>query len=92
MSEPARSESMEQRSLRAIAERTGWPAGALDACFELETAFPGWTLWWAPENIAKGFECPTGFHASFEGGHRSLNRRLFAETIEELRVQLEELG
>lgn len=49
---------------RLVAERTGWPEGALPACAELEQRHPGWHVWWMPENVWPGWERPAGFSAA----------------------------
>jgi hypothetical protein len=77
-------EVLRVRNLRLIAERTGWPAGAAEACEEMEAKFPDWWVCWSPENTCPGFEDPTGFYATFEGHHRSERRRLYAATADEL--------
>jgi hypothetical protein len=86
-----RPDTMENRNLRLIAERTGWPSGAIDLCLLMEAAFPEWTVWWARRKTAPGFECPAGFHASYRGRRRSERRELFDETGWGLREQLEQL-
>lgn len=90
--EPQQVEDVPARNKRLIAERTGWPDGALAACNRIEQAHPAWRAWWAPENIAAGFECPTGFHAQFDGRHRSERITLFAPTPEELVALIEQQG
>lgn len=77
-------EVLRERNQRLIAERTGWPEGALEACRRIETEFPAWSVGWAPENKCPGFECPTGFHARIYRAHWSERREQFAETAEEL--------
>jgi hypothetical protein len=48
---------------RLIAERTHWPAGALEACERLERRFPHWSPMWRHGNHVRGFERPPGFYA-----------------------------
>jgi hypothetical protein len=47
---------------RVIAERVGWPDGALQACQEFDERHPGWYAWWLP---------PAGYTAAWQG-HQSL--------------------
>lgn len=53
---------------RLIAERTGWPEGALQACADLEDRHPGWHVSWMNENTTPGWERPAGFYATHRGG------------------------
>jgi hypothetical protein len=70
---------------RLIAERTGWPEGALQACADLEDRHPGWHVSWMSENTGPGFERPAGFWASHPtGGHAVKKIEAFAATAEEL--------
>jgi hypothetical protein len=55
------------RNRRTIAERTGWPAGAVDACEQIEAAHPTWDVGWRPANTIRGFEAPAGFYATYRG-------------------------
>lgn len=57
------------RNRRVIAERTGWPAGALEACEQLAAEFPGRAVDWFPEwRIATpGFDRDEGFYAWWRG-------------------------
>lgn len=48
---------------RAIAERTGWPAGALQACEEFDARHPGWFVTWSAANTTPGWERPAGYTA-----------------------------
>jgi hypothetical protein len=47
-----------------IAERVGWPAGALETCERLEFEHPEWMLYWQQANDIKGWERPAGYSAS----------------------------
>jgi len=51
------------RNRRIIAERMRWPAGALEACEEIERTHPGWSPSWHDANIYPGFEAPAGYYA-----------------------------
>jgi len=89
---------LRRRNQRALAEREGWPAGALEFCHRLEDEFPGWHISWLGENTAKGWERPAGWVASRDDvsmvGADELRRlpedgtarhpRVFAETTLEL--------
>lgn len=56
-------EELAWRNRRIIAERTGWPAGALEACEQIQAAHPAWDVNWRDANTIKGFEAPAGFYA-----------------------------
>lgn len=49
---------------RVIAERTGWPEGAVEICEQIEEAHPDWDVVWHPENMIQGFEAPAGYYAT----------------------------
>jgi hypothetical protein len=49
---------------RVMAERIGWPDGALEACDKLEAAYPDWIVGWQRESTITGFARPAGFYAS----------------------------
>ena len=51
------------RNRQLIAERIGWPEGAVELCEEIEQAHPDWSVFWLPENTIEGFERPSGFMA-----------------------------
>jgi hypothetical protein len=55
--------SFARRNQKILAERLGWPAGALAACWDLENRHPGWHVDWLSENTSPGFERPAGFRA-----------------------------
>lgn len=57
------------RNRRILADRLGWPAGALAACEALDRRFPGWHTSWAPANTAAGFEAPAGYWATDQPGY-----------------------
>jgi hypothetical protein len=42
------------RNRRILAERLGWPAGALEECERIERERPGWSPWWQPANAWAG--------------------------------------
>lgn len=71
---------------RLIAERLGWPDGALDACLALEADFPRWSVYWTkgglPPDPRRGYRAFARVHwARFDA---------VAETPEELRERLDE--
>jgi hypothetical protein len=77
---------------RLIAERTGWPEGALQACADLEDRHPGWHVSWMNENVTPGWERPAGFSASHPGGSHAVKElKAFAATAEELEPLLIEV-
>lgn len=70
------------RNRRLIAERLSEPPGSVEECERVEAEYTGWHVWWAPENTAKGFECPAGYHALLEQWPRRV--RVFGETVDDL--------
>jgi hypothetical protein len=56
--------SFARKNQKLIAERTGWPKGALLTCWRLERLYPGWHVSWLGENRCPGFERPAGFWAT----------------------------
>jgi len=94
-------EPMSRRNLRLIAERSGWPPGALETCLRLEGEHPGWRVGWLRENTYPGFERPAGWLASTEElclkdadddlPGRWCSPRLFAVTPEALVKRMAEM-
>jgi hypothetical protein len=39
---------VQERNRELVAERLGWPDGAIEACRKVEAAHPGWYSWWSP--------------------------------------------
>ena len=62
-----------RRNARLIAARTGWPAGAIEACEDLAHQYPGLTVAWMPANATEGFEREPGFYA-WRSGDNPLRR------------------
>ena len=58
------------RNRRVIAERLGWPAGALEACEAIEVEHPNWYPGYRQANTVPGFESPAGFYAIRRGAAR----------------------
>lgn len=73
----------ENRTL--IAERMGWPDGAVEACRDLEREFPSWTVYWVSGELPAAPR--RGFQAIFDDHHHRM-ARAFGETPEELRENL----
>jgi hypothetical protein len=69
---------------RLVAERLGWPDGALEACSALEADYPAWHVFWTRGGLPRSPE--RGFRAI----HEERNRRteLYAPTAEDLRAQV----
>lgn len=77
---------------RLIAERTGWPEGALEACADMEDRHPGWHVSWMAENVTPGWERPAGFWATHPGGsHPGGDIEASAATADELEPLLVEV-
>lgn len=43
-----------ERNRELLAQRMGWPLGALDECREFEREFTGWYAWWSPAHGGYG--------------------------------------
>jgi hypothetical protein len=72
-----------RRNRELIAERGGWPDGALETCFALEEKFLGWAVYWSPGDV---HDREPGYRASLKLHLGS--RELFAPTPGELQVKL----
>lgn len=73
-----------------IAERTGWPDGAVEACEKLEDAAPGWSInWSAGGNMT--WDKP-GYYAELIGWHYTdtTPRYLYGATVDELAAEIEQ--
>ena len=59
------------RNRRIIAERTGWPEGALEECERLEAEHPGYSVSWFPENKIgdPAWHQDAGFYAWMSGAN-----------------------
>jgi hypothetical protein len=94
-----------RRNRVVVAERTGWPAGAVETCERLEAEHPGWMVSWMDANPIRGWERPAGWYAaradvSLQGGD-TLRRlpedgvprdpAVFGETTDELKVRIAEM-
>lgn len=73
---------------RVIAERIGWPDGAVEACDWIEQAYPEWIPGWQHESKIRGFERPEGYYATRQGGH-SGEPDLYGATAEDLAAAIE---
>lgn len=87
-------ESMVLRNRRLLAERLGWPEGALDECLQLEEELPGFEVAWFGEwKVADPAFCRAeGFYAWFAGDeplHLGRKRReWYGATAAELKAKL----
>lgn len=72
----------ERRNQAIIAERTRWPEGALQKCWDLENRFPGWHVSYLHENLIKGFERPAGWWAVLDSGRHQAD--IFRTDLAEL--------
>lgn len=85
---------MAERNREVLAERLGWPEGALAACIELEAAVPGFHVAWFPQwkTAAKQFDREAGFYAWVTGQEPLCNGRQrqewYGATAEELKAKL----
>jgi hypothetical protein len=56
---------MAERNRELIAERLGWPDGALNECRDLEARYPDYFCWWT----SRGYPDPVpGYGAALRGG------------------------
>lgn len=80
---------VQDRNREIVAERLGWPDGALDACRKTEAGAPGWYCWWTPAPWPD-----PGFRPAY--GAALINRRplgdpsLYARTPGELAERIRE--
>lgn len=87
-----------RRNRELIAERTGWPEGALAECLRLEEDCPGYSVAWfhAQKSPTPVFRREAGFYAWIAGdqpGHMGADgyhkrHEWYGATIEKLRAQL----
>jgi len=80
--------ALSRRNLKLIAERTGWPDGALQACWDLENRYPGWSVSWLHENTISGFERPAGFWGVYR--RQAHQAEAFRVTVQELALVMAE--
>lgn len=59
-------QTLARRNRPLLAERLGWPQGALADCERIDRERPGWTAWYHAENTIRGFERPAEFVADRE--------------------------
>lgn len=52
------------RNRRLIAERLNWPAGAVEACEAVESAYPAWNPSYHAADVVAGVERPAGYYAA----------------------------
>jgi hypothetical protein len=81
--------STAERNRELIAERVGWPTGAIDVCRRIENDFPGWAVWWSPANPITGYEHPDGYVAQIlDAGSADDRVSAFGETPQQLVDQI----
>ena len=66
-----------ERNRELLAERLGWPDGAVDACRQVEAGHPGWHVWWSQNPWRRDGGVPAGpaygaTHADWHRGEPSL--------------------
>jgi predicted DNA-binding transcriptional regulator AlpA len=85
--------STAERNRELIAERVGWPTGAIDVCRRIENDFPGWAVWWSPANPITGYEHPDGYVAQIlDAGSADDRVSAFGETPQQLVDQIRATG
>lgn len=67
-----------QRNRRILAERLGWPDGAVEACESVDDEHPGWHTTWAAGNDQRA---RTGYYATRRGDRGSW---VYGATTDEL--------
>jgi hypothetical protein len=80
-----------RRNRQVIAERTGWPDGALQTCERLDAEHPGWFVYWMPANDIRGWERPAGYNGALVSERAWLQVEVFAETVDELEEQFADM-
>lgn len=95
---PPRVSAMVRRNAELIAERTGWPEGALAACVRLERECPGFRVAWFAERktAAVAFNREAGFYAWVAGEQPGLmygnvwhgRQEWYGATPDELKAKL----
>jgi hypothetical protein len=73
-----------EKNRRILAERMGYPDGALSACIAIEDEFPRWIVYWT-KGASPGK--PAGFYA-FRSGPWATQQHLYGRTPDELRKQI----
>jgi hypothetical protein len=79
------SRELAHRNRRIIAERMGWPDGAIEVCEKLDLEFPGWHCNYWAEDVGWSKK---GWYARPWGWRRGQKEKLFGDTVEELRAKL----
>jgi len=76
-----------RESRRALAERMGWPAQAVEVCERIEDERPGWYVVWSSGDDWEG----PGFYAGRIGWreHDQGPKYLYGATADELRAAIE---
>lgn len=72
------------RNVELIAQRLGWPDGAVQACAALEAEFPRWMVFWSKGGLPVSPEPAYRAVLQLFGHHSALR----APTAEELRTQI----
>lgn len=71
-----------ERNREVLAERLGWPIGAVEECRAVEAEEPSWNVWWVPGGLPSQPE--PGFTAHRGDDACSEQQDLFAATAGEL--------
>ena len=79
------------RNRQVLAQRLGWPAGALEACEAIELQHPDWHPSYCQANTTPGFESPAGFYATRRHARRGEPRAYGADAVA-LRQAIQERG
>lgn len=80
-----------EKNRQILADRCGWPDGALDACREIEARFPAWHCWWTDSPWRADGQVPDGpcFGAD-RVKHARAGGALYAVTPDEVAQMIKE--
>ena len=78
-----------EENMRLLAERLGWPGGALEACLALEAAHPGWRAYWSRGPYGRPPQ--PGFRVRYDDGRGYRPAELYAEDPAELPARMAEV-
>lgn len=83
MSPAPNSAELREHNRRIIAERLGWPAGAAQACQNIEADNPGWSAYWQPADARHA----EGWYAIHDN-HFHLEPPMYGATPEQLHAAI----
>ncbi|AGL19478.1 hypothetical protein [Actinoplanes sp. N902-109] len=69
-----------ERNRELVAQRLGWPDGALNNCRALEAEFPDWSVFWTNGGLPK----------DQQPGYRAMTREMYSTSLTSCREHLYE--